>query len=183
MTLSLTRERAALDALHEGRRSATDVMAELYPAIHGPVRRLCVALVGPVEADDAVQEVLLAIHRGLPRFREQARLMTWVRRITIRVALRQRDRWRRGQAQELAFEPVAEPSPDPAEADRLRVRLLAALRSLPSPQRTVLALAVVEGLPRAEIAAVLGIPPGTVWSRLHHARRRLAQALKLEAEI
>lgn len=183
MAATLAHEHAVLTALAEGRSSAADALAALYPLIHGPIRRLCRALVeDPAEVDDVVQEVLLAVYRGLPEFRGQARLLTWVRRITIRVTLRHRERRRRRRADALSPELASEPGRDPIETDQLRQRLVDALRRLPAPHRTVLALAVLEGLPRAEIAEILGIPPGTVWSRLHHARRRLARALQLDDE-
>ncbi len=178
MPATVASEQVVLLALAEGRSTVAEAMAELYPLMHAPIRRLCTALVRePAEVDDVVQEVLLAIYRGLPRFHGHARLMTWVRRITIRVALRHRDRRRRAQTDVLSTELTGGPPRDPVEADQLRQQLLEALRTLPTPQRTVLALALVEGLAQAEIAEILGIPPGTVWSRLHHARRRLAQVL------
>lgn len=183
MGATLTREHAVLVALAEGRSTAAEAMAALYPSIHGPIGRLCAALVRePSEVDDVVQEVLLAVYRGLPTFRGHARLMTWVRRITIRVALRHHERRRRQRTDTLSAELASSRDADPVETDQLRARLLDALRQLPAPQRTVLALAVIEGLPRAEIAQVLGIPSGTVWSRLHIARRRLAQALEGELD-
>ena len=52
-----------------------------------------------------------------------------------------------------------------------------ALEALPTEQRLVLSLAAHDGLSRDEIADVLGIPVGTVWSRLHLARRRVAKSL------
>ncbi|MCH9684121.1 MAG: sigma-70 family RNA polymerase sigma factor [Deltaproteobacteria bacterium] len=178
MPAAVGAQHRVLAALAQGRTTVAEAMAELYPSIHGPVRRLCSALVRePGEVDDVVQDVLLAIYRGLPRFRGDAQLLTWVRRITIRVALRHRDRRRQSSTDALPLELAAAPPRDPVEADQLRNQLLVALRGLPAPQRTVLALALIEGLPQAEIAQVLGIPAGTVWSRLHHARRRLARAL------
>ena len=59
-------------------------------------------------------------------------------------------------------------------------RLLAAIAALPLEQRVVLGLATGDGLPHAEIAAILGVPEGTVGSRLHSARSNLKQRLGLE---
>jgi RNA polymerase sigma-70 factor (ECF subfamily) len=59
-------------------------------------------------------------------------------------------------------------------------RILAAMSRLPAPQRAVLALAALDDLPQTEIAAVLGVPPGTVYSRLHQARERMRKALERE---
>jgi RNA polymerase sigma factor (sigma-70 family) len=66
---------------------------------------------------------------------------------------------------------------DPVEANEDRRRLWAALEQLSLEHRTVIALFAVEGLGHKEIAAVLGVPEGTVWSRLHLARKRLAVLL------
>jgi RNA polymerase sigma-70 factor (ECF subfamily) len=54
----------------------------------------------------------------------------------------------------------------------------AALDALPAEQRVVVALFSVDGLSHGEIAAILGVPEGTVWSRLHKGRKALAAALK-----
>jgi RNA polymerase sigma-70 factor (ECF subfamily) len=56
-------------------------------------------------------------------------------------------------------------------------RALAALARLPAGPRAVLSLFAVEGLSHREIADILGVPEGTVWSRLHAARRMLIQSL------
>jgi RNA polymerase sigma-70 factor (ECF subfamily) len=57
-------------------------------------------------------------------------------------------------------------------------RILAAMAQLPATQRAVLALAALDDLPQTEIAVVLGVPPGTVYSRLHQARERMREALE-----
>jgi RNA polymerase sigma-70 factor, ECF subfamily len=56
-------------------------------------------------------------------------------------------------------------------------RLAAALARLPAEQRAVLSLFALDGLGHREIAEILGVPEGTVWSRLHGARKRLAAEL------
>jgi RNA polymerase sigma-70 factor, ECF subfamily len=71
--------------------------------------------------------------------------------------------------------PSSAPLPDDVAAARERMgQLKLALEQLSAEQRVVLSLFAVEGLGHEEIAGVLGVPTGTVWSRLHSARKRLA---------
>lgn len=147
----------------------------LFRALRKPVLALCLHLTGRRDdAEDALQETFLSVHRALPRFRAEARVSTWVYRIALRAALRVRAR--RPEPRE----PETEPAHDgePAMAARLEARrLAAALGRLPAEQRAVISLFAVEGLTHREIAEVLGVPEGTVWSRLHAARKRLAAEL------
>jgi RNA polymerase sigma-70 factor (ECF subfamily) len=107
----------------------------------------------------------------LASFRGEARLSTWVYRIAIRAALRVRAR--RAPTEPITDEPAAPRGPNPGEAQEQRDRLLAGLAALSTDHRIVLALFAVDGLSHGEIAETLGIPEGTVWSRLHLARKRL----------
>ena len=123
------------------------------------------------DAEDAVQEVFVAVHRGLPGFQGASRLTTWIYRIALRASFRARARRQDG-------EPVHPEAPggggegEMAARDEAR-RAVAALARLPAGPRAVLSLFAVEGLSHREIADILGIPEGTVWSRLHAARRKL----------
>lgn len=127
------------------------------------VRRLC-GRIAPAVADDATQEALLAVFRGLASLRAPEAIITWVRSVTVRTAIR----LDRQQAQEVAA--------DEAGVDRSAssleelVDIDDALARLPAAQRVVLVLRTREDLSEQEIAAVLEIPIGTVKSRLHRAR-------------
>ena len=151
---------AKVAAAQQGDALALDqLLDELAPY----VRRLC-ARIAPAAADDATQEALLAIFRGLPSLHAPEAIMIWVRSVTVRTATR------------LVREPDQEivAGPTPADGRVPSFEGLAdiddALARLPAPQRTVLVLRAREGLSEQEIAAVLGIPAGTVKSRLHRAR-------------
>ena len=127
------------------------------------VRRLC-ARIAPAAADDAMQEALLAVFRGLPSLQAPEAIVTWVRAITVRTAVRLASRADREVA-------TADPSAErPASSLEALVDIGDALARLPLPQRVVLVLRTREGLSEQEIAATLGIPAGTVKSRLHRAR-------------
>jgi RNA polymerase sigma-70 factor (ECF subfamily) len=148
---------------------------QVYADCHRQVHALCLNLLGSsADADDAFQETFIAVARALPAFRGEANVKTWVHRIAIRVALKLRAR-RRPTDELDDGEPGAarDPISDHAEADAMA----RALTALSFEHRLVLSLFAVEGLTHAEIAETLGIPEGTVWSRLHHAKRKLRELL------
>jgi len=126
----------------------------------------------PEAAWEVMQESWLSVLRGLRRLDDPARFRPWVYRIVTRraddwIAGRAKARCRRAEMSQT--ERTYEHRQDPEEADELR-RLLS---GLPEQSRTALTLHYLEDLPVAEIASVLGIPEGTVKSRLHTARAEL----------
>ena len=153
-------------------------------------RLVCAILHNEADARDICQEVWLTVWKQLATFRADSRFSTWLHPIATRRALdhlRKRRRWfdrflPYGTGDENAVE-VAEPattenSGSLAEGNETVTRVRAALASLPPKHRAVLALRELEGLSYEEIAQATGIPVGTVMSRLHHARRLLAERLK-----
>lgn len=127
------------------------------------VRRLC-ARIAPAAADDAMQEALLAVFRGLPSLDAPEAIMTWTRSIAVRTAIRLA---RRHDTEIAAEETVIDRGASSLEG---LVDIDDALARLPVSQRAVLVLRTREGLSEDEIAATLGIAKGTVKSRLHRAR-------------
>jgi RNA polymerase sigma-70 factor (ECF subfamily) len=149
---------AKVAAAQHGDALALDqLLDELAPYVH----RLC-ARITPAAADDATQEALLAIFRGLPSLRAPEAIMTWVRSVTVRTAMRIAR-----QPEEIAAGPAPPDRYDPSFEGLADID--DALARLPPFQRTVLVLRT-QGLSEQEIAATLGIPAGTVKSRLHRAR-------------
>jgi len=147
-------------------------------SLRRPVFALCLRLTGNrADAEDVCQDVWLAIHAGLPRFRGDAQPSTWVYRIAVRIALRAQTRRRPHDeltALAVPSQASAHDQLEIAERDRL---VAEALTRLPVEQCTVLSLFAIEELSHKEIAAILGVPEGTVWSRLHTARKRLAKEI------
>jgi RNA polymerase sigma-70 factor (ECF subfamily) len=174
------RERMLVAMARDGDQPAREAaFQEIFTALRRPVFALCRNLTGnATEAEDVLQEVFLAVYRALPRFRGDSQLSTWIHRIAIRTALRSSARGRRRATIPLETEPVAPVKGDPLVAAELIASFRAALAGLPFRERVVLSLFSVEGLSHAEIAEILGIPVGTVWSRLHKARKRLLRALE-----
>ncbi|HYQ29852.1 MAG TPA: sigma-70 family RNA polymerase sigma factor [Polyangiaceae bacterium] len=133
---------------------------------------------------DALQEVLLVIHRRLDSFDGSSRLTTWLWGICVRVASTVR-RSRRRRREEVidpnqrAHHLVEANNPEEvALAGDRRRRLGEALDRLEPDKRAVLVMFELEGLSCQEIAELLGVPKGTVFSRLSSARQTFLLALE-----
>jgi len=150
--------------------------ARWHPRLLRHARRLTGDLEG---AREAVQEAWLAIARGLRRLQDPARFGAWALRITGRRCADWIGRRRRARHLTTGLE-AADRALVPADesGDRLaRVRDL--LQRLEPEQRALMAMFYVEGFSVAEIATALGVPAGTVKSRLYHARERLRASLEV----
>ncbi len=131
------------------------------------------------DADDAVQDGMLSAWRAIDRFDTGRPFRPWLLRIVLNSA---RDLRRRRVVRRTEQLPDSQASRTPGpehETDRrlLRARLDAALATLPERQRVAVTLFDAEGYPHAEIAALLGVPEGTVRSDVFHARRALRKEL------
>jgi RNA polymerase sigma-70 factor (ECF subfamily) len=132
------------------------------------------------DAQDLVQDVLLRVHRGLATYRPGS-LEGWLSRITTNAFLDEVRRRRRRPTDRLPDDAgpllVAEDVATASAATGLPDDLQAALRSLPPDYRAAVVLCDVVGLDYAEIAEQLGIPIGTVRSRIHRGRAALRGVL------
>lgn len=154
--------------------------------------RVARAILGDeAEAEDVVQEAYLRAFRALAAFRGDSSFGTWLTRIAVNEALqrvRRRRRTRIGSgprppdlpgAEIIAFPGAQAADPERAAARRqLRDLVEAAVDLLPRPLRVVFILRDVEELSIAETASQLGLPPATVKTRLHRARRQLRTHLR-----
>ena len=131
-------------------------------------------------AEDATQQALLAIWRDLPQLRDPAHFDAWSYRLLVRACYAEANRARRS-APNLRLLPADEPAADALGAVIDRDQLERGFRRLSLEHRTVLVLQHYLDLSLAEIADVLGVPVGTVASRLHHAMRGLRAALDADA--
>ena len=139
-------------------------MATLMRALTPYVGRICGAIALD-DADDAMQETMIAVLRNLRGLRHDVALRSWARRIAVRESLRA-VRHRPATVALDALPEVPAPLPELEEsADVAR-----SLAALAPEHRAVLVLRDVDGLSEAEVAAVLGLATGTVKSRLHRAR-------------
>jgi RNA polymerase sigma-70 factor (ECF subfamily) len=132
------------------------------------------------DAEDVAQEALARAFRRMDRLRDGAAFRAWLVRIVWRLAL---DHRRAAGRRERREKTVAAPEPVPtaeevAAATEARGRLWRAIDALPEKLRIVVVLAAIQEHDLREVSALLGLPEGTVKSRLHLARRRLAEALR-----
>ena len=139
--------------------------------------RLAVSLLGnAADAEDALQETFSGAFRAIKKFEGRSSLKTWLTRILVNQVSRGHRTRARFKAVRLDDAPVS--SGDSAEASGRRMDVLAALESLPPEHREVIALREMQGMSYEEIAEVLGVPRGTVESRLFRARRALRDRLR-----
>lgn len=132
------------------------------------------------DAEDVAQEALVRAYRRIGALRDRERFRAWLVRICWRLALdhRRADR-RRDRREEAAL--VPEPAPDAeqvAAANEFQARLWQAIDALPEKLRVVVVLAGIEEHDLREVGRLLEMPEGTVKSRMHEARKRLAEMLR-----
>jgi RNA polymerase sigma-70 factor (ECF subfamily) len=128
----------------------------------------------PTLAEDAMQQALVRTWRQLPSLRDPARFEAWSLRILVNTCNRQARTARRTSPLPPDFEPAA---PEALGVVLDRDRLDRAFARLPLDQRSVLVLHLYLGYANAETAAILGIPEGTVRSRLYHGLRAMRASL------
>jgi len=149
-------------------------LEELYQAHGARLKSVAYHIVGNrQDAEDAVQETFLKLHRSLPGFQGQSAIGTWLFRIVINVCYdiaRRRKREAEVPADEAPLRPA-----NPQIA--LRVALRDALRRIHPKHRMVFLLFEVEGLRHSEIAAILEIPEGTSKAWLFEAKKELKRLL------
>jgi RNA polymerase sigma-70 factor (ECF subfamily) len=133
------------------------------------------------QAEDLAQEVFLKVHRGLPYFRGDARLSTWIYRIVFNVCSQDRARPR---GAEVPLDPGDGRRPiDPGAIDasfgdlELRDRLERAMAGLPDNYRFLIAAHYLRGVQYEALAAALDMPIGTVKTHLYRAKRLLRDRL------
>jgi len=170
-------------SLRRARAHGTEALAEVLHSHYALVWRLARRVAGAdSEVEDVVQDALVAVATSLGRFRGQCKLSTWIAGITVRTAVRHAERRRRYEALVAPLENDAGTTPgrlssdDPskvAEAKDLRAYLLACVSRLAPEQRASVCLRYLEGMALQEVAQALGVPPGTIKSRLHGARQAL----------
>lgn len=161
------------------KRGDQDAFALLIRHYDPGLRSLAYRLLGnPDRMDDALQEAYVKAFRSLSRFRGESRLGTWLYRIVYNACLDELKRGRRFVQLPLehAADP-ADPRPDIAETVAGRSRLAEALAELAVEERAAVLLVDAQGFDYRSAGEVLGVPEGTVASRLNRARAALRRAL------
>lgn len=179
-------DRSLVAAAQAGDRRSLDILLRRhYDKVHAICRRIAGS---SRDADDAAQEAMISIVRGLGRFDGRSAFTTWIYRIATNAALDELRRRNRRPALHVAtgedgdtphaVDPMSERVVE-AVADRLAID--EALADLPDEFKAVVVLRDVCDLDYAEIAEALDIPIGTVKSRIARARGQLVQRLGNQA--
>lgn len=172
---------AVLDRARSGDHDAFTAVVRLYDL---RLRGLAYRVLGDRDGlDDALQEAYVRAFRALPRFRGDARIGTWLFRITYNACLDELARKRKVThvpLDELVEQASAEP--EPGETLGARHDLALSFASLSEDERAAVFLVDVQGFDYSGAAELLGIPVGTVASRLNRARRTLRSALRPACE-
>jgi RNA polymerase sigma-70 factor, ECF subfamily len=177
--LTAAAERALVERCRAGDEQAFQELVERY-------KDLVFALIARTvqdrtRAEDLAQDVFLRVHRGLPYFRGEARLSTWIYRIVANVCLQ--DRARPAAAESIDD---GKPGRTPSGTDRqfrdleLRDRLEKAIARLPAHYRLVIAAHYLQELRYEDLAEALGLPLGTIKTQLHRAKQQLRRLLETD---
>ncbi len=171
-----------------GNAEAVEALAEsLYPPLVNFARR---SLGDPGAADDVAQETVLRVVTNLRRYQPGTRFRSWVYRIALNLCRNRATRHRHVTSDGVPEEAVAllpgrerAAGPETLATERDEAaRVRRALRELPEPFREVVTLRLWQGLSFAEISESLGVPEGTLKSRMHHAVRKLRDLLGVAPE-
>ena len=131
-------------------------------------------------AEDAVQQALVAAWRDLPGLRATDRFDAWIHRILVHVCYAEARRSARWSANVVALPAEGPSTPDATLGVAIRDAMDRGFRRLPPEQRATFVLHHYLGWPLAEIAETLGVPLGTVKSRLHYATNALRAGLEAD---
>lgn len=165
-------------------RSAADgdlaAFESLVRAYQADVWRLCYHLLGNRSAaDDVAQDALVRAYRFLPRYRGDSKFSTWLFAVTRNCCL---DELRRKKRRAALVEAVSGVPPERAGDPGTRLEVRDALATLPHELREPVVLIDMFGHAYRDAARILGIPEGTVKSRVHRARELLVSALRVEEQ-
>jgi RNA polymerase sigma-70 factor (ECF subfamily) len=179
----------ALESETPSRAQMASVLSQCLPSLHRYAYRL---LGNQIDAEDAVQDALLAAYKHLNQFRGDAQLSTWLTTIVIncaRMHLRKRSRHihlsldsRIGEEQEYALSDILvdhRPNPeDECHRSTLKARLMKSAAQLSPTLRRTFHLRFVDHLSIGETARVLGVPTGTVKAQTARAKAKLQKLIR-----
>lgn len=190
------RDDPARALMQRAQRGDLDAFRQLIEMFQDRVFRVVTAVLrcDRATAEDLSQEVFLRVHKGLPTFDGQARFATWLHTIAMNVAIsdyRKRRALKRDRrtfsidapiagTEDLLFTPPSREL-DPGERSHQQeflARVRECVQQLPDEFRQAVVLRDMEGLAYEEVSDVLGVPPGTVRSRIHRGRLLLQQMLR-----
>jgi RNA polymerase sigma-70 factor, ECF subfamily len=170
-------EQKLIERCRSGEDTAFSELVDAYKdLVYGLIHRM---ISDRSMVDDLAQDVFLKIHRGMPYFRGEARLSTWIFRIVQNVCTQARTR----RSPEVSLD-GASPGHEPGSKDvafqdiELRDRLQKAMEQLSPTYRMLVAAHYLRGVQYEALAEALNIPLGTVKTHLYRAKRRLRELLE-----
>jgi len=168
-----------LDLVERARKGDRDAYAGLVAQVSDRLYAIAFRILRDTGlAEDALQNALVTGWRQVPKLRDPERFEAWIHRVLVTSCYIEARKTRRWSANVRVLPEYAEPAaPDTTLDTADRDELERAFRRLPIDQRTVFVLHHYVGLPLVEIAETLGVPAGTVRSRLHYATRSLRTAV------
>lgn len=186
MTSDHTRSPETAELVRRSAAGDDDAFRDLVERHEGRVYRLALQLLGdPAAAEEAAQEAFIRLYRSLDTLRGEARLSTWLHRVTVNLC---RDEQRRQKRAE-RFTDLDAAAPtlvvlgsetDDLEREEMNRRIRAALERLPEHQKEAIVLRYLSELSYAEISEATGASPNTVASRVYRGLRRLGALLGAE---
>jgi len=192
--IALRRARDAASALSDEALLAATATGDLaalealFERFHVSVYRFLsrVTTADEDERDDLVQATFMEARRGARRFRGGSAVKTWILGVAANLArhhLRGERRRREKHARYAeGLHLVAEQPDQRMERGQLLSAISHAIDELPHDQRVAFVMCDLEGIPGVEAANVVGVPPGTLWRRLHFARKALRAAIDKATE-
>jgi RNA polymerase sigma-70 factor (ECF subfamily) len=176
---SETAQTSDADIFRKLARGEIGALGELYDRYREPIRRFVARATSDADdVDDLVHATFLAAAKSASRYDGRPSCRPWLVGIAAQLLRRRRQSFGHLFAVLSSLRGIRATATDPRPALQARADVDRALGRISEVKRIALLLAEVEGLSCAEIAAVLDVPIGTVWTRLHSARREMRRALE-----
>ena len=178
-----TPEHSLIDRCRQGDETAFRELVDQYKALVFSL--IARSITNRARAEEVAQDVFLKVHKGLPYFRGESKLSTWIYRIVINALSQERPELASASLDETNADDDR-PKHQPAADDRafgdlvLKDRLQKAIERLPVPYQVLVNGHYLKGMRYEDLAEALDMPMGTVKTHLHRAKRRLRTLLETE---
>jgi RNA polymerase sigma-70 factor (ECF subfamily) len=176
-----TPEHELVERCRQGDETAFRELVDLYKGlVFGLITR---SITNRARSEELAQDVFLKVHKGLPYFRGEAKLSTWIYRIVVNVLSQERPEL---ASVSLDDDDDDRPKREPAADDRsfgdlvMKDRLQKAIERLPIQYQVLVNGHYMKGMRYEDLAAALDLPMGTVKTHLHRAKRQLRHLLETE---
>ena len=176
-----TSEHVLVERCRQGDETAFRELVDQYKGLVFAV--IARSITNRGRAEELAQDVFLKVHKGLPYFRGESKLSTWIFRIVVNVLSQERPEL---ASTSLDAEDDTRPKIEPVADDRafsdlvMKDRLQKAIERLPVPYQVLINGHYLKGMRYEDLAAALEMPMGTVKTHLHRAKRRLRHLLETE---